>query len=250
MAGRFTAHLRSLLVRNQNPFGETFPPRENPPVLAIDGRTAALRVLREYVCNQVFFREMGRGVPPAPFRLKEEQFEIEQPDKNKDQVSPSIAVIPGDHVDYDAIGLGVCVEEETRDLYAPGTVLLRMSEYTELIKLEIQSDYKSVRRGMFAALESCLSPTELMYGIRFRMPEYYEELVCFSLMRRGMADDATSALNRRRGWLEVEMRFNTVALVNYVPLDVSVQVNTDVTQPYGVPVVLDVDNSRALAGNE
>lgn len=251
MAARFTKHLRSLLVKNQSPFGDVFPPKENPQALAIDGRTAALRVLREYICNQIFFREMGPGQHSKPFTIPLEQFEIEQPDTNKDQVSPSLAVVPGDHADYDNLGLGVYLEEETRDLYAVGTVLMVLCEYNEKIRLEIQSDYKSVRRGLFSALETCLSPTELMSGVRFKMPEYYDELVCFTLMTRGLGEDAGSARNRRKGWLEIEMRFNVVALVNYLPFEPSVQVNTDVSQPYGVNVVLDAfGNTRAVPGNE
>lgn len=249
MAGRFTAHLESLLPANQSPFGKIFPPRDNPPPLAIDGRTAALRVLREYITNQIFYREMGVGRPPKAFQIGVSQFEIEQNDTVKDYVSPSIAIIPGD-VTYDAIGLGTYIEEETRDLYSPGTVLQWQSEYTELIKMEITCAYKSERRGMLTALETCLVPTEQMYGVRFKMPEYYEELVCFSLMRRGL-DEGTSHLNRRKAWLEIEMRFNVVALVNYVPLFPTMAVNTDVVQPYDVEVDLqDPNNTRSLTSDE
>jgi hypothetical protein len=246
MAGRFTPHLRSLLVANQHPFGEVFPAKENPPPLAIDGRTAALRVLREYVCNQIFYREAAPGLPPIPFVVTPDRFHIEQPDNNQDMTFPSIAVRPGADASFVAIGLGVYVEEETRDLYSPGTVLQWQSEYTEKIRLEINTAYKSERRGMLAALETALSPTELMYGLRFKMPEYYDELVCFSLFRRGIdPDDASAAINRRSAWLELEMRFNVVALVNYLPLAPSLVVHTDVIQPYGVSVDLDVDGENA-----
>jgi hypothetical protein len=238
---RFTEHLRSLLVKNQTPFGEIYPPKANPPPLAIDGRTAALRVLREYLTNQIFYREMGRGQPPQAFQIPPNRIHIEQPDSVQDQTAPSLAFVSGPRADYNVIGLTTVVEDETADVYQQGTVLQWQGEYEEHFKLEIHAAYKSERRGILSAIETCMTPTEQMYGIRFKMPEYYDELVCFTLWGRGELQEATSHLNRRVAWLEVEMRFHVVALVNVKPIYPTVQVNTDVIQPYGTDIGIELE---------
>src|SRR5208282_3391326 len=197
------------------------------PFLSIDGRTAALHVLREYITNLTFYRFAGPNAPPIAFGIKRENFAIEQPDYVEDEVFPSIAII-ADRADYDIIGLVSYVEEDTRDVYGQGTVLQWQSEYTETINLEIYSSKKAERRAILAGLETAFSPTEQYSGLRFKMPEYYDELVCFTLNRREIMDDADSSRNRRKAQLEMEMRFNIVALVNYVDAYPQIKVNVDV----------------------
>lgn len=195
-----------------------FPPKENPNSLTIDGRTAALRVLREYITDLTFYRANGRGLPPIPFKVDPKNFHIEWPENVQDMVTPSIVVIQGPNADYAFVGLNSYVEEDTVDVYAKNTVLQWQSEYTETINLEIWASSKAERRAIIAGLEIALVPTEQMYGIRFRMLDYFSELVCFTLMRRRIIDDADGARNRRKAQLEIEMRHNVVSLVNYVPL--------------------------------
>lgn len=234
----FTAKLRQLLFGN--PFGEVFPPQQAPNPLSIDGRTAALHVLREYLAAQVFFRSMGPNVPPKPFQISEKNIQIEWPDSEYDEVMPSIN-IRGSRGRYDVIGLVAYIEEDTRDRYAPGTVLQWQAEYVETINIEVWASKKSERRAILAALEPAFSPTEVMSGIRFKMPEYYDELVVFSLNARELMDGENSARDRRSAQLEVEMRHNIVALVNYASLTPSIKVNTDVDLDTMLPV--DVSDS-------
>lgn len=208
------------------PWGEIFPPKANPPPLAIDGRTAALRVLREYVTNLTFYRAAGPK-PPIPFTISPDNFQIEAPDSTVDQTYPALAVVPS-RANYDVIGLNSYIEEDTRDVFAPGTVVQWQAEYIETINLEINATKKAERRAILAGLETAFSPTEQMSGLRFKMSEYFNELVCFTLMRREIFAEQGDALNRRRAHLEMQMRFNIVALVNYVPLNPVVSVNVDV----------------------
>lgn len=236
----FSATLRKLLFGN--PFGEVFPPKPNPPPLSIDGRTAALRVLRQYVTELTFYRAGDKGSPPVPFKILPANFHIEWPDGAQDMVTPSIVVRESPNATYNAIGLASYVEEETADAYQKGTVLQWQSEYNENINLEIWASSKAERRAILAGLETAFVPTEQMYGIRFQMPEYFDELVCFSLNKRRIIDDAGSGRNRRLAQLEVEMRFTVVALVNYVPLQPTIVVNTDVDMDTQVPVDLDPED--------
>lgn len=232
----FTASLRKVLFGT--PFGEVFPPRPNPRPLSIDGRTAALRVLREYATQLTFYRANGRGLPPIPFQVKPENFHIEQPDGVVDMVTPSIVVIPGPNADFNAIGLNGYVEEDSVDVYAKNTVVQWQSEYNERIQLEVWASSKAERRALLAGLEVAFTPTEQMYGLRFTMPEYFDELVCFSLFRRRL-DETDAGRNRRKAQLELEMRFTTVALVNCVTMRPQLVLEVDVDGDTNLPIDLD-----------
>jgi hypothetical protein len=230
------------------PWGEVYPPKAAPPasLLSIDGRTAALHILRDYVTNLTFYRFMGANVPPKPFQIPPSHFYIEWPDSTEDMVLPSMAIVHS-RADYDVIGLVSYVEENTRDVYAPGTVLQWQAEYVETINLEIWTSKQSERRAIMAGLEVSFSPTEQMSGVRFMMPEYFNELVCFTMMRREIMDEPDSAKNRRKAQLELQMRFNIVTLVNYNEFAPVVKVNTDVDMDTQVPVTL-VANPNAQLG--
>lgn len=240
------AFLKKNLGAQYSVFGDIFPPKAVVPFLPIDGRTAALHVLRDYVCNLVFQRYAGPNVPPTQFTILPANFNIEWPDYVKDEVFPSIAIVSS-RADYDVIGLVSYIEEDTIDLYKPGTVLQWQAEYVETINLEIEVSKKSERRAILAGLETAFSPTEQMSGLRFKMPEYYDELVCFTLMRREVMDVPDSARNRRKAQLEMQMRFNIVSLVNTTNSKVYVKVNTDVDQDTMQPVNLSTDpNARSV----
>lgn len=221
-----TEKLKKILFGD--PWGAVFPPKPNPPPLSYDGRTAALRVLREYVTNLTFYRAMGPGRPPSAFQIKPENFLIEWPDSVVSMVTPSIVVIPGPNADYGTIGLTSYIEEESADVYGPNTVLQWQMEYKEVFNLEIWASSKAERRGILAGLETAMTPTEQMAGIRFRMTEYYDQPVCFSIMRRRLGDEDESARNRRKAQIEFDMRFTVVALVNSVPMQPQILVDTDV----------------------
>lgn len=245
MPGQFPPGSRPLL--NGVPWGEVFPSKANPPPLAIDGRTAALRVLRDYTCALQFYRENAPGLPPIPFKVDPANFHIEWPSATQAILFPAIAVYTA-RADYNVIGLVSYVEEDTRDVFAPGTVVQWQAEYVETINLEVWAETKGQRRGLLAALETAFSPTEQMSGLRFDMPEYYNEKVCFTLMRRELMDSGDSGRNRRTAQLEIEMRFNIIALVNYVPLIPQVAINVDVDQSDNLPVDILDDPDARLAG--
>ncbi len=221
------------------PWGEIFPPKANPKPLAVDGRTVALRILREYVTNLTFYRSGGLGKPVIPFQIQPENFAIEWPDNPQDLKLPSVVVM-GSRANYDIIGLVSYIEENTRNKFAPGTCIQWQMEHLETINLEIWASAKAERRAILAGLETALTPTEQMSGIRFTMPDYFNELVTFTPMRREIYDEPDAMRNRRRAQIELQMRFNIVALVNVLPMNPSVLVQTDVDMESGLPITVDV----------
>lgn len=221
------------------PWGTTFPARENPPPPAFDGRTVALRLLRQFISELTFYRANAEGLPPIPFQIAEKDIHIEWPDNEDDLIFPSIALLSTGPANYDMIGLTGYIEENTRDKHGRGTVVQWMNEYRENLVLEIWASKKSERRAILAGLEAALSPTEQMYGLRFTMPDYFDELVCFSLNDREIIDDPDAAKNRRRARMTIQMRFHQVALVNYNELWTTTKVETDVDLDTDVVVDLD-----------
>lgn len=229
--------LRDLLFGT--PFGEVWPPR--PPVPAatqqVDGRTVALEILKEYVCALTFYCPTEPGCPPRPFKILPDNFHIEGPEGGTLLKFPSCVVL-GSRADYDAIGLCGYVEEETVDQYASGTVVQWQAEYQETINLELWASEEPALRSMLAGVETAISPTEQMSGLRFRMPRYFNELVCFELNRRENYNDSDAARNRRRAQVEILMRFNTVALVNVSTLQPIITVATGFDPDTNIPLDL------------
>ena len=84
-----------------------------------------------------------------------------------------------------------------------------------------------------------MTPTESYSGVRFRMPGYYNELVCFELLGRRIYDDPDSARNRRRLRFKIFMRFNIVALVNAGTLTPVNKINVNVDEDTGLPIAVD-----------
>ncbi len=230
----FSPELRSLLYGN--PFGQVFPPKPNPANLAFDGRTAALRTLRKYITNLDFYQQMPPGQRSKKFSIEPENFHIEEPDHVTDTLLPSIVVIPS-RAEYESCGLVAYIEEDSRDVFKQGTVIQWQSSCVEKIQLEVWASSKALRRGICAGIETAMSPTEQMSGLRFRMPDYFDQLVNFSLNKREIMQDSDSLKNRRKAQFEIEFVYNVVALVNYASLEVTTQV--EVNHINEVPFYLD-----------
>jgi hypothetical protein len=203
----------------------------------------ALRILRRYLAALEFRRpgekcaDGSRG-ESIPFKIPTRNIHIGWPDYEVDLEAnfPSLVFLH-QTAEYVSLGLNSYVQEETRDRYAPGTVVQWQSEYQEEVIVEIWANKRAELRSLLAGIEVALSPTEPMYGIRFRMPDYFDQLVCFAPVSRQEFDEQDSARNRRRARLIVEMRFTIVALVNIgFPLINVVKSTFDVDPDYNTPV--------------
>ncbi len=201
-------------------WGDVSPVRPPPPAPPEDGRTIALGLLRRYISDLSFYRSGGVDAnevkqPPIPFEIPRERIHIEWPDYEDHYLDPPAIVFEQESDgDYESLGLNGYVEEKSRDVYRPGTVVQWQSDYVETISITIKAGSKAQRRAIFSGLETALSPAQEYSGLRFRMRDYFGQLVLFTAMRRRNPDDADSARNRREGKIYVEMRFMIVQLVN------------------------------------
>ena len=195
-------------------YGEVWPLGAPIPPSSVDGRTAALRVLQRYISELTFWRPGAEGGgAPIAFTIPKENFHIEMPDYNTPVEMPSIGVVPGKG-EYLPVGFGPMLEEETADVFAKGTTLLRQYEYQEVIILEGWCSKRPERRALLAGLDVAFMPSEGIGGLRLLVPEYYRQTVCFTALTRNIPDSPESADNRRIAQVELEMRFNVVQLVH------------------------------------
>lgn len=244
MPPRFSKEIRDLFSGpppGGTPFGDVAPLREVglPPL--VDGRTVALRTLKKYLGEVTFYRHGGYSLnaagakienPPIDFRIPARDIHVEWPDSVEDLAMPSLAFLSTREAEYEAIGMTSYVEEDTVDKYEPGTVLIWLYEFVETFSIEVWCETKAQRRAIVAGIERALCPLEYMSGVRFKMPDYYDQLVCFALQGRELVDDDFAVRNRRRARMSVEMRHNVVALVPVNPLELtaSLEVGEEVAE--------------------
>lgn len=226
-----------------DPFGRVSPPRDAIDLPAVDGRTVALRILARYISELTFNLPgtKGSGITKK-IRIPEEDIHIEWPDNQVQLKAPSIVFVPGNGEHLPA-GLATFLVEGSHDKFGKGTALQVQSEYQETFTIEVWANDKPTRRAICGGLEVSLVPVEQMYGIRFRMPDYYDNTVCFTLLGGMRPDDPDAVRNRRWGHLSVEMRFDVLRLVNVVPFDPSVE--TEAYEPDEVPDGVEIDVEAA-----
>jgi len=141
------------------------------------------------------------------------QFVIEQPDHEQDLLFPCISVVSGEATP-DPIAMVAYLDESSFGKHGANSVLQVQYEHVESVTLEIWASSRAERRAFMGSLETAFNPVEEMSGFVLTIPDYYNETVVFLLLRKGIMDDPDTAKNRRHGFIEVEMRFNVVKLVN------------------------------------
>lgn len=235
---QFSAFVRS--VFQGEPFGNVYPATPPPVPTHIDGRTAALRLLRRYITELTFYRtgEMTSEATattgriygaPVSFQFRPEDVLTEPPDGDHELSLPGIAV-EGGNADYESIGIGgTYYPPETKDLYAPNTIVAWLLDYTERIKLEVYAASKAERRAIIIGLEQAFQPTEQAY-LRFRMDDYYGQLCSFIIQGR-TTDDSEQNLGRWKVSFDLDLNYTVCTLVNYKTLQPVVEVET--TDPLG-----------------
>lgn len=222
----FSDFIRNLLVGT--PWGDTFPSRPPAPPPVRDGRTAALTILQRYISELTFLRVGDAHEPVIPFQVPIDRIFIEWPD-NEEQIKlmPRIALLSGGDVEYEGVGMGNWVDEKSTNVFAKNTMIQVQAQTVETIFIDIICATKQERRAILDGIITSLNPTEFMAGVRFKMPDYYNEVVTFVVMKKQILEDEDSARGRRVGRIHVQMYFHQVALVNAEPLIPEMTVLTD-----------------------
>lgn len=198
------------------PFGNVYPPGQPLAVLPKDGRTACLEVLAHHLASLRYAYppnvERNRSDKPLPFTISAEDIEIEQPPPVEKLTFPSFGIVSIGEETNESLGLGTFIDETTVDTYMKGTALQRQSEHVETLGIEVWTESRPERRSIIQTIETGLTPTEQMAGIRFRVPAYYWQVARFTQLAT-VRDDSLAAQNRWRAIIKVELNFTVVALV-------------------------------------
>lgn len=214
-----------------------YPERAEPTPPTFDSRDAALRVLRLFLSTLRFMRAGNKGGEPIPFRIPIENILTEWPDNVKDLKLPSLVFLPSAG-SYDQIGLGpAALQEETIDVYGPGTGVLHTADWIETFTIEAWASKVPERRAIALAVESALLSAADGRRIRFRLPDHYGIVAAFSLEGRTNIDDADAVRNRRRAHVTVQLEVPVVKLVNLN--DLKPQVRLEVCEQSEVAVDVD-----------
>ena len=214
---RLTQRLKNLLFGT--PFGSVYGGKQQPPptlAAAVDGRTFALRMLRDYLTGVVFYLPGKEPAIDHGFSVLAENFLLEIPDAVHDQKYPSIAVLPGNW-EYLPVGFVPRVVPSTWNLFGPGTAVQKhAAEYSEDLKVELWASKEPELRSMRAGIELAMNPVEGMAGVRFYMDQYFGQPVVFTMMRGEATPNEMAARGRRSATFVVNVRFELCSLVNVV----------------------------------
>jgi hypothetical protein len=211
-------------------FEQVGPPLGQPslPLPAIDARTHALRVLREWISTLEFRRTGQTGGAPIPFCIPIADILIHQPDHVKDMNFPAIAFLPQRGI-YESFGLGPAqIDDITCDQFGLGTALVQIAEYHEQLIIEVWGSKIAERRAIVAGLEVALTSQATSYAITLRMKEYFGRTASFAIAEAQYIDEPDNVRNRRRAHMFVDMTVGVVQLVHANTLRPYVQVFADV----------------------
>lgn len=197
-----------------DPLGVVYPHRASQPLPDLDARTHALRRLREFLSVLDLRRTNFKGGEAIKYRIPIANIHIEQPDSVEDLKFPGVGMLPGkgSHLSY---GLGgPKIIDDTIDLYAPGTALACLSDYSEQFILELWASQRAERRSLMAGIGAALRASETSYAIKLTLPDYFGQVASFSLDNSQPIDDPDVVRGRRRAHLTLTLTIPEVRLVN------------------------------------
>lgn len=211
----------------------SFPPRPEPNVVSVDVRTRGLRVLKRYISLLNFYRPgakdpvTGEEGSPILFKIPKNDIHIGWPDGEVELRRPSLVFMTIQKPTIDPPGMGPQVLEETCDQFGFGTALQRVGYRTETLAIEIHASSKAEARSIVACLSYALNPTQENRGVRFLLPDYYEQVVEFWQETDRQNDEESAIRNRRSASVEITMSQNLVTLIPYVPFEAQIVVGVN-----------------------
>jgi hypothetical protein len=211
----------------------SFPPRPAPAAVSVDVRTRGLRVLKRYMSLLNFYRPgdkdpvTGELGEPILFKIPPADIHIGWPDGEVELRRPSLVFMTLQNPETEPPGMGPQVMEETCDQFGFGTVLQRVGYRTERFAIEIHASSKAESRSIISCIAYALNPTQENRGVRFLLPDYYEQVVEFWQESDRQRDEESAIRNRREASVEVTMSQTLVVLIPYVPFEAQIVVGVD-----------------------
>ena len=170
-----------------------------------DCRSALVRGLKEYLESMSTVTPGGRKIQFK--KVVETWAEPEDPSEY-----PSAVVSPEGTGEYDASSFTPVLQVKDR-LPAPDDTrsLLKLSEFTTNLILEVWTSDPRERQAFSAMLEDALNPVDFMHGFRLDLPFYYGQRAEYSLISSVYVDGEEDAIRRHR-----KLRFTLTGQISQV----------------------------------
>lgn len=183
------------------------------PLPAVDARTHALKEFAKFLSLLRFNRPGKKGGSLEAFCINLKNIHIDEPDNIENLRFPAIGFLPA-RAQYETFGLGPArLDEATKDVFAPGTALLQIAEYREVVIMEVWATKIPERRAIVAGLETVLGSFENSWALTLLLPDYFNRTATFALNERQNID-TDAVRNRRRAHFFIDLTVNVVKLVN------------------------------------
>lgn len=194
--------------------GVDAPPREPPPLPALDAREHALEAFADFV-SELVFAQPDSLIHPT-FSIPRNQVLTHQPPDPQLLVFPSVAIVPvrGTH-DSCSLG-GFDVLDETLDVFERGTAVVRLGEYSEPLTVEAWAEHDPQRTSILAGIEIAFRLSERTGAILLRLPKYFGTTARFTLTQSEHIDDPDVVRGRIRAHLYLSMDVPELQLVDAV----------------------------------
>lgn len=160
-----------------------------------------------------FFRSVDN-----PFKLSVDNFHVDGIDSEDTFAMPAVAVLPT--VETVIATIQPSFIESSFNVFKRGYALVRLSEHTEEITLEVWTATKSERRAILSATDQLFSPVQQMTGLRLILKNYWHQPCRFTLERIERANE-DGFKNRWRTLIHLTLDIPIVRLVpvvNMVPM--------------------------------
>jgi hypothetical protein len=194
-----------------------WPDRPAQALPSYDARNAALKQFRRFLSTLMFQRSGPIADDTAtsiPFRVPIENIHIYQPDDIKMAKMPGFGIVPSLGV-TEAFGLGPNdPEEDSFDVWSPGTVLVVTGDYQENFTLEVWGSKQAERRALVAGVKAAMMVSQDSSALRLRLTEYYDRAASFQILDTIYVDGDEVARNRRRALITIQLQVSEVALIN------------------------------------
>lgn len=195
-------------------FGDVYPVKTPVPLVAVDAREHALSAFADFLAELEFSNPQSLQKPR--FQIPREQVHTEQPPDPTVLTFPAIAFLPqrGTHDNF-SIG---APDDSSLDVFAPGTVVMKLGEYIEPFGIEVWGPHNPIRTSILAGIVDAMRTGMRSQSLLFQLPNYFNITARISLLQSEHVDDPDVVRNRVKARIYAMLEVPEVKLVNAATL--------------------------------
>ncbi len=193
-------------------FGDVYPSAAPIPLVEIDAREHALRRFADFISELEFANPESMKEPT--FTIPRANVLTKQPADPTQLKFPSVAFRPmrGTHDNYS----NGAPDDSSFDVFAPGTMILKLGEYVETFSIEVWGAHDAVRTSILAGIVDAMRTGAWSQATLLALPDYFGITARFTLMQSEHIDDPDVVRGRVRAMIYVLLEVPEVKLVHAV----------------------------------